>query len=146
VVLQHLKSPKQPTWQGVLPKGISIPLYTLRQRFITRSAFPVSPNATASMQDDFGRVLPQTCADLYDNASVASNAQCYLTTIWRRLALPASSRHQKVDSQHPKGTSAFEPGHLPGLQRNQAARWVGLRRTEQKEISPSFLGLAVFSP
>ena len=56
-----------------MPKGISIPLYALRQRFITRSAFPVSPDATASMQAGFGRVLPQTCADLYDNASVASN-------------------------------------------------------------------------
>jgi hypothetical protein len=50
----------------LLPKGISIPLYALRQRFITRSAFPVSSDATASMQADFGRVLPQTCADLYD--------------------------------------------------------------------------------
>jgi hypothetical protein len=42
-----------------LPKGISLPLYTLRQRFVTKSAFPVSSDATASMQDDFGRVLPQ---------------------------------------------------------------------------------------
>jgi hypothetical protein len=66
VVLQHLKSPKQPTWERVLPKGISIPSYALRQRFITRSAFPASPDATASMRDDFGRVLPQTCAGLYD--------------------------------------------------------------------------------
>jgi hypothetical protein len=57
-----------------LPKGISIPLYALRQRFITRPAFPVFPDATALMQDDFGRVLPQTCADPYDNALVASNA------------------------------------------------------------------------
>ena len=46
----------------VLPQGISIPLYTLRRRFITRSAFPVSSDATAWMQDDSGRVLPQTCA------------------------------------------------------------------------------------
>jgi hypothetical protein len=37
----------------VLPKGIPIPLHTLRQRFITRSAFPVSSDPTASMQDDF---------------------------------------------------------------------------------------------
>ena len=51
-------------------KGTSVPLYTLRQRFITRPAFPVSPDATASMQDDFDRVLPQTCADLYANALV----------------------------------------------------------------------------
>lgn len=46
------------------PKGTPIPLYALRQRFITRSAFPVSFDATAPMRGDSGGALPQTCADL----------------------------------------------------------------------------------
>jgi hypothetical protein len=72
-------------------KGTSVPLYTLRQRFITRPAFPVSPDATASMQDDFGRVLPQTRADLYANALVASRPKGDIRPLTRLSKKPGNT-------------------------------------------------------
>lgn len=56
----------------------------------------MSPDVTTSMQDDFGRVLPQTCADLYVNAFGGIEAR--------------------------RGHPHSKPGHLPGLQRDQVLK------------------------
>jgi hypothetical protein len=47
------------------PKGTPIPLYALRRRFITRSAFPVSSDATAPMRDDSCGVLRRCVAKVF---------------------------------------------------------------------------------
>jgi|HubBroStandDraft_3_1064219.scaffolds.fasta_scaffold65301_1 hypothetical protein len=72
-------------------KGTPVPSYTLRQRFITRPASPVFPDATASMRDDLGRVLPQTCADLYANALVASRPKGDIRPLTRLAEKPGST-------------------------------------------------------